>query len=755
MKSLMCTAYAAMLVLICALSTVAADRSPTVSVPTESAYMPAPVTAHVKLLAEPPEVTPEMIATREKAVARMIHTPEPWVPDAGVPYRGIAADPSTQTIPDAPPPGVPPSGAPGAFVFFENTDLGTAGAPLSERSYVNEPSCANNGRLVFYSGNWYAALSRDGGKTFSYINPYTAFPPPAGMGFCCDQSVLYDPDFDCMFWLLQYTADGNTNNIERLAVCNNFGALETQQWYYYDFSPQQIGATDGHWFDFPDLVLGQSNLYLTANYIGPASHAAILRLPLGPLSTGSGFGFSYITQPWPNQWVFRCTHGASTTMFFASHVDTNTVRIYRWRESGGADYVDRNVTPWYNAFRTATGADGRRWLNHFPSAGGYILGAWAAKGTIGFMWCSSQGGSYPMPYVAAARFQQSDRSLINEPLIWSGTVAWAFPSVNVNGRGDIAGSVMYCPTNSYPSCSVFIWDDLSIVPPGWENHASAIGTSGPATDRSGDYLTTRVCFPYDNTWVGTAFTLQGGPNNSNAVPRFLWYGRERDRPFIALMNDTPEYLASVPQDFSFEVKSYDWAGIAIYPRTNLNLRADDDFRFDTPYQYSTYTGTTRDFIVANGHRYGSVTHYAQIPSGGITPYSIEAEWEAYDLALNNVYTGSMSVSEVIDMYEVRLNGGQQYVAVLNNYLGSADLSMTGFDGSRWNGRRADREWLANSSGAGGSESHAFTALSTDYYAIAVINENAGRSDYSVQVYIPEPLGGIAAVIALLYAARRR
>jgi hypothetical protein len=53
-----------------------------------------------------------------------------------------------------------------------------------------------NGNVVFYTGNWYAALSSDGGNTFQYVDPFTAFPDPPNMGFCCDQVVQYIPQID-------------------------------------------------------------------------------------------------------------------------------------------------------------------------------------------------------------------------------------------------------------------------------------------------------------------------------------------------------------------------------------------------------------------------------------------------------------------------------------------------------------------------------------------------------------------------------
>jgi hypothetical protein len=198
------------------------------------------------------------------------------------------------------------------------------------------------------------------------------------------------------------------------------------------------------------------------------------------------------------------------------------------------------------------------------------------------MWCADEDANHPYPFVRVARFNASDRTLINEPDIWWNDFAWAFPSVNVNGRGDIAGSLMYGGGAEYPSSSVFIWDDYTpSPPPGWEVYGSASGTSGPYKDRFGDYLATRVCYPYSNTWLASAFTLQGGDQNSNAVPRFLWFGRERDRPFYELANDTPVTFSFDKKDFSFKTIGYEWCALAVNPSAAQIVKTDDDFWFDT------------------------------------------------------------------------------------------------------------------------------------------------------------------------------
>lgn len=68
-----------------------------------------------------------------------------------------------------------------------NTPL-TQPALSRTASNVGEPSVSVNSNVVFFTGNWYVALSVDGGKTFKFIDPNGMAQPndPPGVTFCCD-----------------------------------------------------------------------------------------------------------------------------------------------------------------------------------------------------------------------------------------------------------------------------------------------------------------------------------------------------------------------------------------------------------------------------------------------------------------------------------------------------------------------------------------------------------------------------------------
>jgi len=200
-----------------------------------------------------------------------------------------------------------------------------------------------------------------------------------------------------------------------------------------------------------------------------------------------------------------------------------------------------------------------------------------------------------------------------------------------------------------------------------------------------------------------------------------------------LSNDMPVTFTAIPKDFSFQVVSYDWCGVGINPSTDHHIIADDNSVLTTPYAYSTFSGTTRDFTVANGHIWGNVEHYAQVYYGAASNYVIEAEWEAWDLSLISGYADAIGGGEVIQMYEAYLTGGNHYQLSVDVTSGKADLAVYAFRPNRSSGSRLEYDWRANVNGPGGDEYLCFTANLTGYYGIAVVNENAGASDYTISM----------------------
>ncbi|MGE0886857.1 MAG: hypothetical protein AB7P14_25330 [Blastocatellales bacterium] len=465
--------------------------------------------------------------------------------------------------------------APGTFTVYQNDIVPrfTDAAGNSQASTTNEPSLGVNGRVIFYTGNWYSAVSGNRGQTFTYISPFTNFPSVNG-GFCCDQATYYERTRGAMFWLLQYIPDNNTNTY-RIAVARTQADILNNTWFWYDFTPATFGlntpptGATGFWLDFPDLTVSDNFLYFTTNIFPritsaspgtcmpgvsctcPGQHpsctsssAVVVRIPLTQISQGQNINFNFAVLPHS----LRLTQGATGTMYFGTHLSNTQIRIYRWPENTGTIFNDDVNHDAYNtpaATQPRMNAPSPDGTNFAGFADDRVLGAWVANGVIGFMWNAKEGNGFPYPHVQVVRFNESDRSRLSQGQIWQSDHAWLYPSVHPNDRSHLGGTMVWGGGIYYPNTAAWIADDINngtLTP--LENVTIASGNAGPANNRWGDYLTARRNSPYGNTWHGSGFVLNGGTSNNNVQIHHVWFGRERDTPpatntiYVSLLNTT-------------------------------------------------------------------------------------------------------------------------------------------------------------------------------------------------------------------------
>lgn len=399
-------------------------------------------------------------------------------------------------------------------VWFRNKSLSDADTG-GQTSTVGEPSVANNGREILVTGNWYATKSLDNGQTWSHMSPYNTLPPPDG-AFCCDQTALYDPSRDLTFWILQYTLQNNTNTL-RVAIKRG-DTLGNNDWSWRDFRPETVnGAWGGEWFDYNHAAISNNFLYVGTNAFTPAedfTRSVILRLPLDELASGGALPYSYFATT--NNFSLRCVQGARETMYFASHDSNTQLRVFSWPENGLALTVDTvTVAQWSGQPPYA-----KDWLGNCDPR---ITGAWVANGEIGLMWSVNQRPNRPNPYVRVVRIDEQTKDLIDEPDIWSGSTAFAYPDACPNDRGHVG--ITLFRGDDKPDHLVGIRDDFG----GWDLRVTSRGTHAPAVNRWGDYLTCRRHSPDGLTWIATGYTLRGGNSRDDVVPRIVHFGRERDR----------------------------------------------------------------------------------------------------------------------------------------------------------------------------------------------------------------------------------
>jgi len=411
------------------------------------------------------------------------------------------------------------------LVLDTNTPL-TGPAAQSTASSVGEPSMAMNGQVVFYTGNWYAAVSTDAGKTFSYIDPATAFKQfdPPGGSFCCDQVVHYIPAIDTFVWLLQY-GPSSGDNIQRLAFAKT-ADVAAKRWKLFDVSTALLGAK-GTFLDFPDLAVGANCLYMTTNVFPDSGvGSAVLRIPFSGIASGNIVAKVFLDFDFNS---FRVTQNCGSTAYFAAHRDSSTLAVFSWPEADDAPSQSLiGVSTWRggNGY-VSTLPDGRRWLDRVDPR---ITGATLAGDEVWFAWSVDKGSNgRAFPFVQIARIDAGDLTLLENINIFDLQSATAYAALNTNANDEVGISYALGGGPEFPSHMVGI-----LTAPRRDVLAEA-GERGPLDPNSrmgewGDYLTVRRAYPRERLFAASGYTMEGKGNGSNrdVTPRFVIFGRAAD-----------------------------------------------------------------------------------------------------------------------------------------------------------------------------------------------------------------------------------
>ncbi|MEP7266274.1 MAG: hypothetical protein ABI844_01515 [Saprospiraceae bacterium] len=416
--------------------------------------------------------------------------------------------------------GAKPKAFTDTITFLKNVQLDDV-ATADTASHVCEPSAAVNGKVIFYTGNWFAAISIDGGSTFKYINPYNSFPDPPGMGFCCDQVVHYIKSIDTFIWLLQYTADTTGKNIQRVAYATT-AKVKTGTWKYYDFTPANLGLAAGIWLDFPDLSTSSNYLYMSTNSFdggGNFKSSVLVRIKFSSFTTGVRSARKYVSTSFSS---FRVAQNCGTTAYFVAHKSTSALRVFSWKESTTTPtFKDVSVASWNPNGYTSTTPDGKDWLKR---ADGRHIGATLASGELWFSWGSAKGGANnrPQAFVQIARIKISTMTLAQNINLWDTKAAIFYAGLSTNSNNEVGASFAMGGGTIFPRHMVGILTNTG------RQVVTFSGNRGPADNKWGDYLTVRRNYPNQKLFCATGYVLKSGAGLSDATPNVTIFGRSSD-----------------------------------------------------------------------------------------------------------------------------------------------------------------------------------------------------------------------------------
>jgi hypothetical protein len=415
------------------------------------------------------------------------------------------------------------------LAVIENKTFTPGGGSLS---YTMESSLANKADLIFYTGNWFAARSIDGGSTWGYISPYQSF-----QDFCCDQDVVYDPEHDIFIWYRQ----GLTEPENDLSIGVS---KDTFTWRFYTFSASDIDSTfQGQFSDYPSLALSSTNLYISMNMFenGLFSNPLMLRISLNDLADPSGIGPSfeyYVDKTLPRtSHTFTPVQGANDTMYWGIHLSTSLMRLYEWSDTTPSNSVkifDQDVPAWTLLVRGEGHCPGPNGQGDWCIRGqSKIRGAFMANDIIGFFWDANAGGrssnnaEFKYPYVDAATFDtNANMTYTGRPYLWSPTFAWMYGYGSPDNQGNVAIQAFFGGGQYYPSIAAGVGNDFRGQSSPWEMIQLAKGTHGPTYTSSsppswGDYIRIRAFNGDESGWIGSGWILSGGNTPSNIIPYYF------------------------------------------------------------------------------------------------------------------------------------------------------------------------------------------------------------------------------------------
>jgi len=388
-------------------------------------------------------------------------------------------------------------------------------------SHVCEPSTAINGNVVFYTGNWFAAVSVDGGTTFKYVDPYnTPFDNPPKWKFCCDQVVHYIKSIDTFIWLLQYRQNSSGENIQRIAFATT-ARVKTGSWRFFDITPASLGLAAGIWLDFPDLADGQNMLYMTTNCFagGTWKASAVARINLSSFTTGTLSMTRLVSNTRPS---LRVAQNCGTTAYIVGHVSTSMLEVFSWKETSATPASKQvAVASWSRGPYSSTTPDGRNWLER---ADGRHTGATLAGNELWFAWGSARGGANarPQPFAQIARINATNMTLIENINLWDPSSGILYAALSTNANNEVGVSYMIGGGPRFPTHVVGILTGTR------RQVTTFTSTRGPSDNAYGDYLAVRRNYANQKLFCATGYTLQSGAGNSDATPNFTIFGRSSD-----------------------------------------------------------------------------------------------------------------------------------------------------------------------------------------------------------------------------------
>jgi hypothetical protein len=430
--------------------------------------------------------------------------------------------------------------------------------PRNNMCIKNEPTVASNSSFIFYTGNHFASQSLDGGQQWNFIDPNVGFP------FCCDQRVIYDPNYKLYIWYIQGEdedkRDDDKSNYVRLAVSKNLS-----NWTLYDFKAKNIDdrKLQNIRMDYPHLATDDKYLYFTTNVFNMnpdnvtklSKGSVILRFDLAELSQFNGSKPVYFHDEEAR--TITPIKGAKNEMYFATFPEINSttttipddkkvIRIYQTNQSSIVKVQDSEVHGFKKLNRHGSDCNNATkkdwWCGAVDSR---IMTGWLDNDRIGLLWHANKvvdknNTKVNVPYIDGVILDLKNKMKeIERPYISNSNYALAFPDVAFNGNGELGIIAFYgnksTPVNLafgvYNENSSSYWKMMSLLNSTYILNEPAFDPkfnkcfmdsqrADPTLNQWGDYITINKYYGNNSLWEIAGYTIYG-PDFRDAKPYYL------------------------------------------------------------------------------------------------------------------------------------------------------------------------------------------------------------------------------------------
>lgn len=432
-------------------------------------------------------------------------------------------------------------GAANPVIFDRDTPFGNR---VTFTGIPPDMSGAMRDNVVLMTGNTFAALSTDGGNTFTALDPTTIFPSAptrdaAGNlldnGLCCDQVIQYAPSIDRFIWLMQFCGTGANclQGINKLRIASASPADIISSggtaWTYWDFTSGLFNLGN---MDYPDMSLGSNFLYVSVDVVGQG--LLVFRIPLAQIQNGGTIDINF-TNPADSAVAYggHVSQNTGDAVFWAGHVSTSRMRVFNWQENSGQyAWRDIDINSWQNSDYSSPCPDGTDWLNFlrgFP--GSAVIGATRRLGggnfggsesEVYFAWTAARGGGFPHPHVQIVQIDTANWSVTNQWQIWNPDHAFAYPCLATNTNQEIGISLGWGGNTFFANHAVGILGDFVV----WFSEAS-----DATLNRWGDYVSVRQASPKTALYAAVGYSVLNNTPPATGTrfnPRYVLFGRESD-----------------------------------------------------------------------------------------------------------------------------------------------------------------------------------------------------------------------------------